>query len=61
VSSQYIAFPDFKNQKEISAVIIKLEEKMFDLINKHHQEIKNLQEYKASLINSAVTGKIKVG
>ena len=55
-----IATPSFLEQKEISCAIQKIENKIATAISLKEQEIEKLKEYKATLINSAVTGKIKV-
>ena len=55
-----IATPIFLEKKEISCAIQKIENKIAIAISLKEQEIEKLKEYKATLINSAVTGKIKV-
>ena len=55
-----IVIPSFQEQKEISCAIRNTEDKIFTAISLKEQEIAKLKEYKATLINSAVTGKIKV-
>ena len=52
--------PTFKEQKEILIHIEKQITKTSTAISLKEQEIEKLKEYKATLINSAVTGKIKV-
>ena len=49
-----------KEQKEIVIHIEKQITKTSTAISLKEQEIEKLKEYKATLINSAVTGKIKV-
>jgi len=55
-----IPLPSLIEQKEISAYIESTSYKIETAINLKQQEIAKLKEYKSSLINSAVTGKIKV-
>lgn len=52
--------PPIKEQKEISLFITKMSMKTDKAISSKEQEIEKLKEYKVTLINSAVTGKIKV-
>ena len=52
--------PTIKEQKEIVIHIEKQTTKIDTVISLKEQEIGKLKEYKATLINSAVTGKIKV-
>jgi type I restriction enzyme S subunit len=59
--SMPIPLPSDKEQKEIVNYIGILSAKIDTAITLKQQEITKLQEYKATLINSAVTGKIKVG
>ena len=50
--------------EELSAIVSHMEKlcgKIASAISLKQQEIEKLKEYKATLINSAVTGKIKVG
>ena len=56
----YIAVPPFSEQKEIVDFIKDKNQKTATAISYKQQEIEKLQEYKSSLINSCVTGKIKV-
>lgn len=56
----YTAVPSLLEQKEISAYIEIASQKIETAINLKQQEIVKLKEYKSSLINSVVTGKIKV-
>ena len=49
-----------QGQKEISAYIETASKKIETAINLKQQEIAKLKEYKSSLINSVVTGKVKV-
>jgi type I restriction enzyme, S subunit len=53
--------PPIDEQKRIVKSIESFSIKFFDAISLKEQEIEKLKEYKATLINSAVTGKIKVG
>jgi type I restriction enzyme S subunit len=55
-----IPIPPKSDQKEILNFIHNYETKIATAISLKEQEIEKLKEYKAALINSAVTGKIKV-
>ena len=55
-----IAIPPIKEQNEINDHIDAVSFKISNSIYLKQQEIEKLQEYKSTLINSAVTGKIKV-
>ena len=55
-----IFLPDFEEQKSIIEYVQKIETKIATAIACKQAEIEKLKEYKATLINSAVTGKIKV-
>ena len=55
-----VLLPPSAEQKEIYAFLESESAKFSNSINIQIQHIKNLKEYKATLINSAVTGKIKV-
>jgi len=55
-----ISLPPISEQKEIAEYIEKASRKIETAISLKQQEIARLKEYKSSLINSAVTGKIKV-
>ena len=52
--------PLFQEQLEIVAYIEIISRKIATTISLKEQEIEKLKEYKATLINSAITGKIKV-
>lgn len=52
--------PPFEEQKSIVSYIQILTSKMQTLITIKEKEIEKLKEYKATLINGAVTGKIKI-
>lgn len=56
----YIPFPPISEQLHISEHIEKFSLKINDAVFLKEQEIEKLKEYKASLINSVVTGKVKV-
>jgi len=60
VSEVKIAVPPLKEQFEIVQYIENITTKIATAISLKGQEIEKLKEYKASLINEAVTGKIKV-
>lgn len=55
-----IGFPDRKEQDTIVAYLNLQSEKLNKAVELLEQQISKLKEYKATLINSAVTGKIKV-
>ncbi len=55
-----IIFPPLSEQKEISEYIENTSQKIDTAISLKHQEIEKLKEYKRSLINSVVTGKVRV-
>jgi type I restriction enzyme S subunit len=52
--------PSLKEQKEVVEFIKIYSDKIFKAISLKEKEIEKLKEFKATLINSAVTGKIKV-
>jgi type I restriction enzyme S subunit len=60
LSNLPIAFPYLDEQILISEYISRVTDKVKSAISLKEQEIEKLKEYKATLINSAVTGKIKV-
>ncbi|WP_304063630.1 restriction endonuclease subunit S [Pedobacter glucosidilyticus] len=53
-------YPSKTEQEQISKYIENVSNKISNTISLKEKEIEKLKEYKASLINSAVTGKIKV-
>jgi type I restriction enzyme S subunit len=55
-----LALPPIKEQLNIIEYLQKESNKIDNAISLKQQEIKKLKEYKSTLINSAVTGKIKV-
>lgn len=55
-----IPVPPINEQKEMLNFIFTSETKIATAISLKEQEIEKIKEYKATLINSAVTGKIKV-
>ncbi|QXP65789.1 restriction endonuclease subunit S [Polaribacter sp. AHE13PA] len=55
-----IPIPPLSEQKEISAYIESASRKIETAIGLKQQEIAKLKEYKSSLINGVVTGKVKV-
>lgn len=55
-----VPVPDIIEQKKISNYITTISLKVETAMDLKQQEIEKLKEYKATLINSAVTGKIKV-
>lgn len=55
-----ICIPSIDEQINISNFIETASKKIYETISLKEQEIEKLKEYKATLINSAVTGKIKV-
>jgi type I restriction enzyme S subunit len=56
----YSCLPPIQEQNEIMEFIENITQKIATTISLKEQEIEKLKEYKATLINSAVTGKIKV-
>ncbi len=54
-----VMFPPDTEQKEISEYVENIKQKIQNSIVCKEREIEKLKEYKAVLINSAVTGKIK--
>ena len=55
-----ISLPSLSEQKEISSYIETASQKIETAIELKQQEIEKLKEYKSSLINGVVTGKVKV-
>ena len=55
-----ILVPKLKEQNEIISYVNMVNSKIKSAITLKEQEIEKLKEYKSTLINSAVTGKIKV-
>jgi len=55
-----IVVPPIEEQYLIVEYMHELDKKIFTLINSENTVVEKLKEYKATLINSAVTGKIKV-
>ena len=55
-----IPLPDKKEQDEIISEVLRLLVNFDHAIRTYHDQIYKLKEYKTTLINSAVTGKIKV-
>jgi type I restriction enzyme S subunit len=60
VAEVYIPIPPLSEQKEISAYIETASQKIETAIGLKQQEIAKLKEYKSSLINGVVTGKVRV-
>jgi type I restriction enzyme S subunit len=60
IGNIYIPFPTSNTQNEIVFEVDNISIKFTNAISLKEQEIEKLKEYKATLINSAVTGKIKV-
>lgn len=60
IMNSIIIFPPLSDQKEISEYIETASQKIDTAVNLKQQEIEKLKEYKSSLINSVVTGKVKV-
>lgn len=55
-----VPYPPFDEQKQIVNYIETLTDKISTAIRLKEQEIEKLKEYKSSLINSVVTGKVRV-
>lgn len=60
IGNQLIPIPPKQEQAEITEYIETATAKIATAISLKQQEIEKLKEYKATLINSAVTGKIKI-
>jgi len=60
LGSTLICVPPKKEQAAISAFLLSEKERIISIIKISREEIELLQEYKTSLINEAVTGKIDV-
>ncbi|GAA3781109.1 hypothetical protein GCM10022271_11730 [Corallibacter vietnamensis] len=60
IGNQLIPIPPLSEQKEIANYIETASSKIETAISLKEQEISKLQEYKSSLINSVVTGKVRV-
>ena len=60
VKNVQFPYPPITEQKAISFFIQLMSQKITTALSLKEQEIEKLKEYKATLINSAVTGKIKV-
>ncbi len=60
IGNQLIPTPPLSEQKEISSYIESASQKIDTAISLKTQEIEKLKEYKSSLINSVVTGKVKI-
>lgn len=60
IGNQLIPIPLLSEQKEISSYIETASQKIETAIGLKQQEIEKLKEYKSSLINGVVTGKVKV-
>ena len=61
IGNQMIPIPPLSEQKEIAAYIENESQKIEQAITLQQAQIKKLKEYKQSLIDAAVTGKVKVG
>lgn len=60
IGNQMILVPPLKEQIEINQYVIKNKNNIKQLIIIYQQQIEKLKEYKTTLIDSAVTGKIKI-
>jgi type I restriction enzyme S subunit len=60
IGNQLMIIPPIEEQMKIYEFISSINEKIEKISVSKKQEIKKLEEYKTTLINSAVTGKIKV-
>ncbi|HLT85917.1 MAG TPA: restriction endonuclease subunit S, partial [Georgenia sp.] len=56
----WVAVPPLSEQEAIVAYLDEATNKIDQTINHYRNQIEKLKEYKQSLINAAVTGKIKV-
>jgi type I restriction enzyme S subunit len=55
-----IFYPQLEEQRRIAQYLREKSDRMIEAIQKNESQIKNLEEYRSSLIFSAVTGKIKI-
>jgi len=60
IKNERFPYPPLSEQKEISAYIESASQKIETAIGLKQEEIAKLKEYKSSLINGVVTGKVKV-
>lgn len=60
IKNERFPYPPISEQKEISAYIATASKKIETAIGLKQQEIAKLKEYKSSLINGVVTGKVRV-
>ena len=60
LNNTYLPMPSLNEQEKINTFIYKFSSKTKRLISNLEEQISCLREYKTTLINSAVTGKIKV-
>ena len=60
VSNYWLALPPLEEQIKIIAHLSLISDRIQNAIDIQFKQIEKLKEYKTSLINSAVTGKIKV-
>jgi type I restriction enzyme, S subunit len=60
IGNQLMIIPPIAEQKDICEFINSINKKIDRIVDSKKLEIKRLKEYKTTLINSAVTGKIKV-
>ena len=55
-----IPLPEFEEQKKIGIQILKINQKIFSILDKFKSKLLLLHEYRQSLISSVVTGKIRI-
>jgi len=60
IKNERFPYPPLSEQKEIAAYIEAASQKIETAIGLKQQEIEKLKEYKGSLINEVVTGKVKI-
>ena len=60
VENYWLAIPPLINQKQIIEAVEIESLKIDDAIDGLHKQVSTLKEYKTTLINSAVTGKIRI-
>ncbi|WP_425659358.1 restriction endonuclease subunit S [Tenacibaculum ascidiaceicola] len=60
IKNEVFPYPSSTEQKEIASYIISITNKTEEIISLKQEEIEKLKEYKSSLINSVVTGKVNV-
>ena len=60
IANSILIFPSIDEQKKISTHIDNECEKINNLVNTYEKQIEKFKEFKVSLINNVVTGKMKI-